>query len=153
MPQRHRYATLAELVELLAEKSHEGYMAGKRATGTTSRRSESGEEVMVPFEDLSESSKDINRAAAASILDGLAELGVPVRSLVKIVEPVNLTERPEDTVRRFAEQLQVYSELLHQAWSVISNVDGGTLGEQHQTTEWRAAATAWRDRFHSGPVL
>jgi len=84
MPQRRRYATRDELVELLAAKSHEGYLAGKRAGGTTSRLSESGEEVMVPYEQLSESSKDINRAAAGAILDGLAELGASVDALVKI---------------------------------------------------------------------
>ena len=55
-PQHRRYATLAELVEILAAKSHHGYMLGKRATGTESRLTESGEEVMVPFEQLSEAS-------------------------------------------------------------------------------------------------
>jgi hypothetical protein len=84
MPQRRRYATRDELVELLAAKSHEGYVAGKRAGGTVSRLTESGEEVMVPYERLSESSKDINRSAARAIIDGLAELGAPVDALVKI---------------------------------------------------------------------
>jgi hypothetical protein len=84
VPQRRRYATRDELVELLAAKSHEGYLVGKRASGTTSRLSESGEEVMVPYGELSESLKNINRAAAAAVLDGLAELGAPVGALVKI---------------------------------------------------------------------
>lgn len=84
MVQRLRYATRDELVELLAAKSHGGYLAGKRASGTASRLSESGEEVMVPYEQLSESSKNINRAAAGAILDGLVDLGVSVDTLTKI---------------------------------------------------------------------
>lgn len=130
-PQHRRYATLAELVEILAEKSHYGYMLGKRATGTESRLTESGEEVMVPFEQLSEASKDISRAAAAAMLDGLADLGVPVTTLVKItnggerVEPVNLTERPEDTVVRFAGHLQYARELLDQARAMLEGTAPG----------------------------
>lgn len=157
-PQRHRYARPSELVEILAAKSHEGYMLGKRATGTESRRSESGEEVMVPFEQLSEASKDISRAAAAAMLDGLSALGVPVDALVRIVvdaetdvpaEPVNLTARPGDTIARFAGMLQAYEDLLTSAWSIIANVDNGTLGGHNQTEEWVTAAAGWRDRFHA----
>lgn len=81
---RYRYATGDELIELLAAKSHEGYVAGKRASGCTSRLTESGEEVLVPYEQLSESSKDISRSAARAILVGLEELGCPVGALVKI---------------------------------------------------------------------
>lgn len=84
MVQRRRYATRDELVELLAAKSHEGYVAGKRGGGTISRLTESGEEVMVPYERLSESSKNISRSAARAIIEGVAELGAPVDSLVKI---------------------------------------------------------------------
>jgi hypothetical protein len=85
MPQRRRYATRDELVELLAAKSHEGYVTGKRASGSTSRLTESGEEAMVPFEQLSESSKNISRAAARAVVDGLAELGAPVGELVVVL--------------------------------------------------------------------
>lgn len=134
MPQRHRYATPAELVEILAVKCHEAYMLGKRATGTESRRSESSEEFMVPFEQLTEASKDISRAAAAAMLDGLAEHGVPVGSLVKILvdedtgqpvesAPVNLQERPEDAAFRFAGDLQYAGELLAESNILMGEMD------------------------------
>lgn len=84
MAKRRRFATREELIELLAAGSHEGYLAGKRASGTTSRLTESGEEVMVPYADLSESSKNISRSAAAAILDALEALGVPIDALVRI---------------------------------------------------------------------
>jgi hypothetical protein len=87
---RYRYATGDELIELLAAKSHEGYVAGKRASGSTSRLTESGEEVLVPYDQLSESSKDISRSAARAILEGLVELGAQLDTLVKITVDENL---------------------------------------------------------------
>jgi hypothetical protein len=90
MPQRRRYATRDELIEILAPMSHEGYVAGKRESGSTSRRTESGEEVMVPFDQLSESSKNVSRAAARAIVDGLAKLDAPVDALVVV-----LVDEPE----------------------------------------------------------
>jgi hypothetical protein len=82
MPER-RFATRDELVELLAEKAHDGWVAGNRAAGVTSRHAEWGEEFMVPYADLSERAKDIDRTAVGFVLDGLSELGVPVDSLVE----------------------------------------------------------------------
>lgn len=79
-----RYATRDELVELLASKAHEGWMAAKQADGITSRLSEWGEEFMVPYPELSERAKDIDRAAVRSVVDGLVALGAPVDTLVVI---------------------------------------------------------------------
>lgn len=48
-------------LEKEAEKSHIAYMAAKMAQGITSRLSESGEEFMVPYSELSEEAKDLSR--------------------------------------------------------------------------------------------
>lgn len=70
------------LVEMLAPKAHDGWMAGNLAAGVTSRVAGWGEEFMVPYPKLSERAKDIDRAAVNLVLDGLAELGVDLNQLV-----------------------------------------------------------------------
>lgn len=61
-----------DLVESIAEAAHAGWMEAKQARGIESRRSESGEELMVPYGLLSEAAKDLDRTAVRSVLDALA---------------------------------------------------------------------------------
>lgn len=53
-------------IEEAAAKSHESYVEQKRKQGITSRKSEDGEELMVPYADLSEKQKEMDRAYAGS---------------------------------------------------------------------------------------
>lgn len=59
------------LVEELAEAVHEAWMVSKRAQGVTSRRSETGEELMVPYGVLSEAAKDLDRSTVRAVLDAI----------------------------------------------------------------------------------
>ncbi|MBV9924101.1 MAG: hypothetical protein JOZ96_03605 [Acidobacteria bacterium] len=54
-------------VEVVAKKVHEAWMASKRAQGVTSRKSETGEEMMVPYEQLSEPCKDLDRNTVRAV--------------------------------------------------------------------------------------
>jgi hypothetical protein len=54
-------------VEAVAEKVHEAWMESKRAQGHTTRRSESGEELMVPYGQLSEAAKELDRATVRAV--------------------------------------------------------------------------------------
>jgi hypothetical protein len=54
-------------IEKVSAKVHEAWMASKRAQGATSRKSESGEELMVPYEDLSEAAKDLDRNTVKAV--------------------------------------------------------------------------------------
>ena len=58
-------------VEAVAAKVHEAWMESKRAQGVTTRRSESGEELMVPYERLSESAKELDRATVRAVYDAI----------------------------------------------------------------------------------
>jgi DNA-directed RNA polymerase sigma subunit (sigma70/sigma32) len=62
-----------DVIELTAARVHEKWMAAKRASGVTSRRSETGEELMVPYEQLSESAKDLDRISARTALEAYDE--------------------------------------------------------------------------------
>jgi hypothetical protein len=42
-------------------------MEGKRAQGIETRKSEWGEELMVPYDDLSEKAKDLDRAGVRAV--------------------------------------------------------------------------------------
>ncbi len=54
-------------LEAVSAAVHEAWMESKRAQGVTSRRSESGEELMVPYEQLSEAAKELDRATVRAV--------------------------------------------------------------------------------------
>jgi hypothetical protein len=66
------------LTETFAAAAHDGWMASKRAQGVDSRLSEWGEEFMVPYDDLSERAKDIDRGTVAGVLDAINAAGYTV---------------------------------------------------------------------------
>ena len=61
-------------IELVSAKVHEQWMETKRSQGVTSRLSETGEELMVPYEDLSEPAKDLDRNTVKAIYKAISEL-------------------------------------------------------------------------------
>jgi hypothetical protein len=67
-----------ELVEAISAQVHQDWMATKHAQGVTSRPSETGEEQMVPYADLSEAAKDLDRGTVRSVLGALDALGYRV---------------------------------------------------------------------------
>lgn len=65
-----------EIIELMAEGAHEAWMEGYLAEGITSRLAVWGEEFMVPFDQLSERGKELDRRIMRGILPRLREAGV-----------------------------------------------------------------------------
>lgn len=61
-------------IEALAANVHDQWMATKRTSGITTRRSESGEELMVPYADLSEPQKEMDRVLVRTVLSALASV-------------------------------------------------------------------------------
>ena len=60
--------------EAVAAKVHEAWMQAKLAQGVTSRRSEAGEELMVDYEQLSESAKELDRATVKAVYSAIESL-------------------------------------------------------------------------------
>ena len=58
-------------IEVVAAKVHEAWMESKRAQGYTTRRSEAGEELMVPYEQLSETAKELDRATVRAVYQAI----------------------------------------------------------------------------------
>ena len=54
-------------VEEVSAKVHEAWMEAKRARGVTSRKSEAGEELMVPYKQLSEDAKELDRSSVRAV--------------------------------------------------------------------------------------
>jgi len=54
-------------VELVAALVHEAWMQSKRRQGFVSRKSEGGEELMVPYDRLSEAAKELDRATVRAV--------------------------------------------------------------------------------------
>lgn len=58
-------------VEVVAARVHEAWMLQKRETGITSRLSESGEEQMVPYEQLSDPIKELDRTTVRAVYSAI----------------------------------------------------------------------------------
>lgn len=69
---------MSEIIEAVSAQVHEDWMGAKRLAGVTSRKSESGEELMVPYAQLSEAAKDLDRGTVRSVLNTLPILGYTV---------------------------------------------------------------------------
>ena len=62
-------------IEAVSAKVHEAWMQQKRASGVTTRKSESGEELMVPYEQLSEQAKDLDRETVRTVYAAIQTTG------------------------------------------------------------------------------
>ncbi len=62
---------------MVSAKVHEAWMEGKRAKGVESRKSETGEELMVPYEALSEAAKDLDRQTVLAVYRAIEALHQP----------------------------------------------------------------------------
>ena len=54
-------------IEVVASAVHDAWMEGKRAKGIFSRKAEDGEELMVPYEALSELQKEQDRSTVRTV--------------------------------------------------------------------------------------
>ncbi len=54
-------------VEVVAALVHQAWIEAKRAQGITSRKSESGEELMRPYAELSDAAKQLDRATVEAV--------------------------------------------------------------------------------------
>jgi hypothetical protein len=58
-------------IEAVSAKVHEAWMESKRAQGVTTRQSETGEELMVPYDQLSEAAKDLDRGTVRAVYEAI----------------------------------------------------------------------------------
>jgi len=61
-------------IEIVAAKVHEAWMTSKKKRGISSRKSEAGEELMVPYEKLSEEAKELDRASVQAVYAAIEEV-------------------------------------------------------------------------------
>jgi len=54
-------------IELVSAKVHEAWMASKAAQGVTTRKAEDGEELIAPYEMLSEKAKELDRDTVRAV--------------------------------------------------------------------------------------
>lgn len=61
-------------IETVSAEVHQAWMESKHSAGVTSRKSETGEELMVPYERLSEVAKDLDRGTVRAVYRAIARL-------------------------------------------------------------------------------
>lgn len=54
-------------IELVSAKVHEAWMDSKRSAGVTTRKLETGEELMVPYDELSDAAKELDRGTVRAV--------------------------------------------------------------------------------------
>jgi hypothetical protein len=54
-------------IESVSAKVHEAWIASKLEQNVTSRKAEDGEELMVPYDQLSEKAKDLDRGTVKAV--------------------------------------------------------------------------------------
>ncbi len=59
-------------IELVSAKVHEAWMQSKLRQNITSRKAEDGEELMVPYDQLSEKAKDLDRETVKAVYAAIA---------------------------------------------------------------------------------
>jgi hypothetical protein len=69
---------MEQIVEDVSAQVHETWMQAKRAAGVSSRKLETGEELMVPYASLSEQAKDLDRGTVRTVLTALTGLGFAI---------------------------------------------------------------------------
>jgi hypothetical protein len=63
-------------LEKIAAAVHESWIESKLSKGITSRLSETGEELIVPYENLSEAAKDLDRGSVKAVVAAIESLQV-----------------------------------------------------------------------------
>jgi hypothetical protein len=61
-------------IELVAAKVHNAWIESKKKQNINSRKSEEGEELMVPYSKLSEEQKDLDRETVKTVYNAIKEL-------------------------------------------------------------------------------
>lgn len=62
-------------IETVSAKVHEAWMDSKRAQGVTTRKAEDGEELMAPYESLSEKAKELDRGTVKAVYAAIEAAG------------------------------------------------------------------------------
>ena len=62
-------------IEVVSGNVHEAWMEAKRAAGVSSRKSETGEELMRPYDELSEAAKERDRATVKAVHAAIKAVG------------------------------------------------------------------------------
>jgi RyR domain len=61
-------------IELVSARVHESWVRSKQKQGIESRKAEDGEELMVPYQELSEKAKELDRNTVRAVYDAIREL-------------------------------------------------------------------------------
>lgn len=61
-------------IEQVSALVHEAWIESKKANGITTRKSEDGEELMVPYDHLSEKAKDLDRNTVKAVYAAIEKL-------------------------------------------------------------------------------
>lgn len=62
-------------IEVVSAKVHEAWMQSKLKAGVTTRKLETGEELMVPYDQLSDAAKELDRGTVRAVYAAIEAVG------------------------------------------------------------------------------
>ena len=80
-------------IEVVSSKVHEAWMQSKLAQGVTTRRAENGEEMMVPYDQLSEACKDLDRGTVQAVYRAINAASGPLLTFGAAIEALKAGKR------------------------------------------------------------
>ena len=125
-------------IEIVSAAVHEAWMESKRAQGVTTRLSESREELMVPYQQLSEAAKQLDRGTVQAVYAAIRA------SAASPSQEADIPARVKRLARGFAQE-----------WLRPSDPDGATpaLVDTLQTAMLAFFACASRFKMASSPTV
>lgn len=71
-------------IELVSDQVHRAWIESKLKQGVTSRKAEDGEELIVPYADLSEKAKELDRATVRAVYAAITACAVTEQPIVNL---------------------------------------------------------------------
>jgi hypothetical protein len=69
-------------IETVSHEVHSTWMDSKRTQGVTTRRAEDGEELMVPYDQLTEKAKELDRGTVRAVYAAIERCAKPTQDRV-----------------------------------------------------------------------
>ncbi len=61
-------------IEIVSARVHDAWMELKKQRGVSTRKSEIGEELMVPYSELSEAAKELDRGSVRAVYNAILDI-------------------------------------------------------------------------------
>lgn len=136
---------MSNAIEKISAAVHDRWMQTKHEQGVTSRKSETGEELMVPYEELSEAAKNLDRGTVEAVFAAL-----PIGVLHVLEERSQQDAKWGVNDYHAAVWLTILAEEFGEVAKAVERIifaDSGSSQAREELIHVAAVALAWTERL------